>query len=307
MRNGKLTPNPIFMSCWQQSNVAAITRRLAHLSRKPSGILCEQVSQYNHIVVRWTRHQLWLCYRHTRHQVEEIESRLDPTNPLALLSEYTRAMLLALVWQPTPRRILLVGLGGGRLQMVLHHYLEEAALYTVEIDPVVVDVACRFFGIAQDSRQQIIVNDGRSYIRSMPTEAPYDMIVLDAYRAFGIPRHLRTREFYAECCMQLSPQGVVATNLQASTPLYDAALKTFALSFRHTATFPLRQGNVIVIGSNAESFSQREIVERTSTIEAQYRMNFSLPQFAQRLVTGVPYRQNVPVLSDTDLPLERYA
>ena len=86
----------------------------------------EQVSAYNHIVVRRTTQQLLLCYRHPHSQIEETESRLDPDDPLVLPSAYTQAMLLSLIWQPHPRRILLIGLGGGRLQMVLHHYLELA-------------------------------------------------------------------------------------------------------------------------------------------------------------------------------------
>lgn len=295
----------VAMSSWQTSNLAAITKRLAPLFRTHPGVIFEQVSQYNHIVVRWSGKQLWLCYRHTRRQIEEIESRLDPANPLALLSEYTRAMLLALAWHPNPERILLVGLGGGRLQMVLHHYLEEAALYTVEIDPLVVEVACRFFGIAPDMRQRIIIKDGRAYLRGMPAGAPYDLIVLDAYRAFGIPRHLRTREFYAECGRQLSPRGVVASNLQSSTPLYDAALKTFTVAFRYVATLRLRGGNVVVIGSNAQALSPQEMTERVRALEARYGFHFSLLEFVQRLAPGVPYRQNAPILSDADLPLDR--
>src|SRR5262245_64572011 len=141
------------MAPWQKVNRATINRRLASIRNLPSGILFERQSLYNYIVVRKATDQLLLCYRHTRHRTEEIESRLSLTDPLALLSEYTQAMLLALVWQPEPRCILLLGLGGGRLQMVLHQYLELTSLYTVELDPVVVDVACRFFGFAPDERQ----------------------------------------------------------------------------------------------------------------------------------------------------------
>src|SRR3977135_2153269 len=108
------------MSSWQQQNLAAITRRLAAVKRLPTGIAFERKSQYNHIIVRKTSDQLLLCYRHERHRTEEVESRLDPENPLALLSDYTQAMLLALAWHPTPQRVLVLGLGGGRLQMVLH-------------------------------------------------------------------------------------------------------------------------------------------------------------------------------------------
>jgi spermidine synthase len=288
------------MSRWQELNLAAINKRLALVRRLPPGILFERRSQYNHIIVRRTADQVLLCYRRARRRVEEVESRLSLVDPLALLSEYTQAMLLALVWQPRPHHILLLGLGGGRLQMVLHHYLENASLYTAELDPVVIKVARRFFGFAPDERQHIAVKDGREYLRAVPSEAPYDLVFLDAYQAGGIPLPLCTREFYAECRASLTPEGAVTTNLQTSTPLYDAVRKTFAASFRHTAVFPLLAGNVIVIGSDAARFSLDEIRERATAVQEHYQCDFALPQWAQTLAAKAPYRPSAPILHDAN-------
>lgn len=289
------------MSHWQELNLTAINRRLAAVRRIPSGILFEHRSQYNHIIVRRTADQVLLCYRHEHHRIEEVESRLSLADPLALVSDYTQAMLLALAWQPTPRHILLIGLGGGRLQMVLHHYLQDTTLFTVEIDPITVEVAGRFFGFASDTRQHLTVKDGRNYLRGMPAEAPYDVILLDAYRAGGIPLHLCTREFYAECRAVLTPTGVVATNLQAATPLYDAMRKTFAASFRHTAVLPLLGGNVVVIGSDAERLPRTELGKRATAVQQHYGCDFALPEWAQALAPRAPYRPNAPILHDADI------
>jgi spermidine synthase len=288
------------MSPWQEQNLTAITRRLTPIRRLPAGILFEQRSQYNHIIVRRTADQVLLCYRHDHHRVEEVQSRLSLAEPLALVSDYTRAMLLALAWQPTPHHILLVGLGGGRLQMVLHHYLQDTALFTVEIDPLVRDLARRFFGFAPDTRQHIIVKDGRNYLRSLPTEAPYDVIMLDAYQASGIPLHLCTREFYAECRAVLTPSGVIATNLQAGTPLYDSARKTFAASFRYNAVFPLLGGNVVVIGSDAEQLQLDTVRERVTAVQQRYHCDFTLPEWTYALTIKAPYRPSAPILHDLD-------
>lgn len=285
------------MSRWQELNLAAITQRLALVRRLPQGILFERRSQYNHIVVRRSAEQVLLCYRHAHRRIEEVESRLNPARPLVLLSPYTQTMLLALAWQPVPQRILLLGLGGGRLQMVLHHFLEDTMLYTVELDPVVVEVASRFFGFAPDDRQHLIVKDGREYLREMPTGL-YDLIFLDAYQANGIPLHLCTREFYAECRARLAPGGAVVTNLHSSTSLYDAARKTFAASFLYTAPFPLFGGNVVVVGSDAERLSPREIRDRAAMIQERYSCDFSLPKRAQAATIAAPYRQSAQILHD---------
>jgi len=288
------------MSHWQELNLAAINRRLAPVRRMPPGILFAWRSQYNHIIVRRTTDQVVLCFRHEHRRLEEVEARLSLADPLALVSDYTKAMLLALAWQPAPRHILLIGLGGGRLQMVLHHYLQDTTLFSVEIDPVVVEVARRFLGFAPDARQHLTVKDGRDYLRGMPAEAPYDMILLDAYHAGGIPLHLSTREFYAECRAVLTPTGVVATNLQAGTPLYDAARKTFAASFRHTAVFPLLGGNVVVIGADADRLHRGEIQKRAAAVQQRYGCDFALPEWTQAGAIKAPYRPNAPILHDPE-------
>jgi len=288
---------------WQQQNLTTINRRLALVKRLSTGIVFERKSQYNHIIVRKTSDQLLLCYRHERHRTEEVESRLDPENPLALLSDYTQAMLLALAWQPAPQRVLLLGLGGGRLQMVLHHYLEHLELYTVELDPLVVEVAQRFFAWETDQRQHLTVKDGRDYLRGLPTEAPYDVIMLDAFQVSGIPVHLCTREFFTECRENLTPDGVVITNLHASTPIYDSIRKTFATSFRSTTAFRLLAGNVVVVGSEAERLGLPEIRTRIASVQTQYGFDFSLPELARREAAGAPYRQSAPVLRDAYTPI----
>jgi spermidine synthase len=127
--------------------------------------------------------------------------------------------------------------------------------------------------------------------------------LLDAYQANGIPVHLCTREFYAECRANLTDSGVVATNLHASTSIYDAARKTFALAFRYTTAFRLLGGNVVVIGSDTERIGAPELCERVAAVQVRYGFDFSLPELARRQASGAPYRQNAPVLSDAYTPV----
>lgn len=291
------------MNAWQTHNLESIHRRLAAVKRLSNGILFEQKSPYNHVVIRKARGQVLLCYRHERNRIEEVESRIEIEQPLQLLSDYTQAMLLALAWQPAPQRVLLLGLGGGRLQMVLHHYLERVQLYTVELDPLVVEVAQRFFAWEPDERQHLTIKDGRDYLRGLPTEAPYDLILLDAFQVSGIPVHLCTREFFAECRDHLTSGGIVATNLHSSTSIYDSMRKTFAASFHSTTAFRLIGGNVVVVGSEAERLGVSEICERIATVQTQYGFDFGLPDIAQREASAAPYRQSAPLLRDAYTPL----
>ncbi len=291
------------MTPWQEHNLAAIKRRLAAARRAPTGLLFEQVSPHNHILVRRSDDQLLLCYRHTRGKLEEIQSRLSLSDPLSLLSDYTQAMLLTLAWRPDPRRILLIGLGGGRLQMIVHHYLEQTQLDTVELDAAVLEVARRFFGFLPDDRQQVVVRDGREYLRETSRTERHDLIFLDAYHASGVPLHLSTQEFYDECRANLTDGGVVVTNLHASTSVYDAVRKTFAQAFRHTMAFRLLGGNIVVIGTDGEQLSVSEVCQRATVVQEHYGFDFALPEIAKRQTSGAPYRQSAPVLRDAYTPV----
>ena len=291
------------MSPWQEHNLADITQRLAPLCRFPQGILFEQSSPNNHIVVRHGREQILLCYRHTDRHIEEVQSRIDPTHPLRLLSPYTQAMMLALLWCPQPQRILLIGLGGGRLQLVLHHLLEDARLETVELDPLVLEVAGHFFGFLPDERQRVSLSDGRAFLREEAADAPYDVIFLDAYQAEGVPSHLLTLEFYAECRARLCPNGLVVANLHSSTPMYDASRATFAAAFKYTTACSVLSGNVVVLGSEETPLHRRGLRKQADMVEKSYGGIFPFSTWARDASLRAPYRSNARILRDSVLSM----
>ena len=287
------------MSPWQEHNLVEIIQRLAPLCRSPQGVLFEQSSPNNHIVVRHGRGQILLCYRHTRRSIEEVQSRLDPTHPLRLLSPYTQAMMLALLWCRQPQRILLIGLGGGRLQLVLHHLLEDARLATVELDPLVLEVARRFFGFLPDERQCVSLADGRAFLREESAHAQYDLIFLDAYQAEGVPSHMLTLEFYAECRARLCPNGLVVANLHSSTPVYDASRTTFAAAFRYTTAFSVSSGNVVVLGSEETPLDPRALRKQARMVEEFYGGVLPFSTWARDVSLRAPYRSNARILQDS--------
>ncbi len=210
-------------------------------------------------------------------------------------------MLLSLAWCPQPRRILFIGLGGGRLQMVLHHIFESAQLETVELDPLVVDLAARFFGFCPDGRQHTVITDGRSYIRARGAATMYDLIILDAYRAEGVAPHLLTYDFYSECRARLAPHGLVVSNLHASTPVYEAACTTFAAAFRHTTACSVPSGNVLVIGSDTISLDSRILRNRAALPERLGTSGLPLAAWAKTLSFRAPSWKRTAILRDSRL------
>lgn len=118
-------------------------------------------------------------------------------------------MMAALAWRARPegKRALVVGLGGGIIPPLFTAAGIESQ--SVEIDPVVVDMAVEHFGF-DPVRHPVAVADGRRFLADDPRQ--WDHVVLDAFGGDGVPVHLLTEEMMALIDARLAPQGVVVLN-----------------------------------------------------------------------------------------------
>jgi spermidine synthase len=163
-----------------------------------------------------------------------IESRIDLRDPHALSLGVFRPMRAALLLQPAPRRVLMVGLGGGQLSSFLFARLPGVQIDAVDIDPEVVRLARTYFELPDDPRYRTHVGDGRLFVEQSGTT---DLLILDAFRGTSVPFHLRTREFYAACHDRLSRQGALVANLHTHSRRYLDDRATFADVFAHDYAF----------------------------------------------------------------------
>ena len=191
-------------------------------------------SDYNDIVVTqagsirtmyFVQNERWL-----------IESRIDLQAPTALSLSVFRSMRAALLLQPAPRRILMVGLGGGQLSNFLFARLPDVQIDAVDIDPEVVRLARAYFRVPDDPRYRTHVGDGRLFVEQRST-ADTDLLILDAFRGTSVPLHLRTRQFYTACRTRLRPGGAVVANLHTHSARYLDDRATFAAAFEHDYAF----------------------------------------------------------------------
>ena len=142
------------------------------------------------------------------------QSAIEPANPRAVPVEYVRYALLGLAYHPLgrPRRVLMVGLGGGTFTTLIHRALPDVTIDVVEIDPVVVAAARAHFGLREDGRYQVHVADAADWMTRAPPQT-YDYVLLDAYAGEGIPEALGTPAFFRAVARRLAPGGVVAINV----------------------------------------------------------------------------------------------
>ena len=76
---------------------------------------------------------------------ELVPERDVPRRPFRTRFDYTDFLQLPLAYSPNVRKILFIGLGAGSAQKRMWRDFPELELETVELDPVVRDVAYRYF------------------------------------------------------------------------------------------------------------------------------------------------------------------
>jgi predicted membrane-bound spermidine synthase len=150
------------------------------------------------------------------------------------------------------RRALLIGLGGGALVRPL-----VDAGYTVdvvEIDPVIAEIATSHFGVRPESFE-LIVEDGRSYIRS--TRNVYDVVLMDVASGGAQPFHLFSQEAFSEVRAILSDDGLLGVNALAlrEPTEHDVAAALFV-----TATSVFSWGEAYIGDENAAPKTLANIV-----------------------------------------------
>ncbi len=118
--------------------------------------------------------------------------------------------LAPLLYRPEARKVLIIGFAGGT---VARQYLalSNATIIGVEIDPLVVRVSKRYFGVRESGRLQVLVADGRTYLSLCRDK--FDIVLMDAFNPPTIPFHLATREFFELVRDRLNPGGLFAINV----------------------------------------------------------------------------------------------
>jgi len=191
---------------------------------------------------------------------------------------YAKVMPVGLALVENPRRVLIVGLGGGTIPMFLHKHYPKTTIDVVDIDPDVVDVAKRFFAFREDATLRAHVDDGRRFIEKCRN--PYDIIYLDAFSAENIPYHLATREFLQAVRKAVAPGGVVVGNVwsRGSNPLYDSMVRTYQEVFEELYVVDVSgAGNKILVAlPRRQRVDPDDLARRARKISSAHKFRFDL-------------------------------
>ncbi|MBU6374322.1 MAG: fused MFS/spermidine synthase [Alphaproteobacteria bacterium] len=221
-----------------------------------------------------------------------VESIYDASDPAVLPVEYTRYITAALAYPPAPKRLLEIGLGGGRTISYLHRFMPQLDITGVEIDPGVVAMAKKHFGVREDARLRLVVADGRRAVNEAKT--PFDVIMVDAYRGTWVPETLTTVEFFTEVKAKLTPGGVVAQNVEPTTLFYDHMVATLGAVFANVDAYTsgpsTEYANTVLIAYDGPAKTDAAILAAAQRLQAAHKFRHPLPELVRaRRIEPRPY------------------
>jgi spermidine synthase len=235
-----------------------------------------------------------------------VQSEVNLRDKSELMLSYARHIMAALPLVDNPNRVLVVGLGGGCMQRFIHALLPASQIDTAEIDPVVPEVAKKYFFFQEDDRNKVYIIDGRKFIEQQGQ--PYDIIFLDAFGPDSIPYTLATQEFMTAVKKRLAAKGIVAANLWYDEPNYSSMLKTYQSVFTEIRVLRCAgSGNQILVGFQEKvDLNAAKWVDKAKAFEKAHPTRLDLPTLIDRgfeAFTRIP--ANAKILLDKDADKQR--
>lgn len=274
----------IAITCVVAGLSAFLLVRLSH----PTPPELDVKSNFSHIRIRRDGNERTLIFVRDN-GYEAVESRVDVSAPHRLLLPYSQTMFASYLYQPKQERVLIIGLGGGAMVHFLQKYDPAVKVDAVEIDPVVVDLADKYFDVRTQDNVHIITMDGFEYLATC--EHKYNTIYMDAFLRpsddtdeVGIPERLKTTAFYRSMQERLAPGGIVVFNLNRHLRTDDdiAAIRE---SFAAITVFHCRPANniIVVARTTDEPMSPDAIQSRARELDDRFRAEFSF----RRIVSNI--------------------
>ena len=237
----------------------------------PDGVIEKVESEYNNVFVVKQGQMLYMNFGYRNSQY--VESVYDMLDRGSLAARYTRYMTLAPVYVERFERAAFVGLGGGRTASYLVESFPQLSMEIAELDPEVIRLAKKYFGVKESERLKISAQDGRIFLTR--SKATYDAVFLDAYRGPFVPFHLLTREYFEIIKKHLRPGGVVAQNVEPTTMVLDSAIRTIGAVFKNVDTYEAG-GNVVIIAYDGEPIPPARLRERAAALTKQRKLRYDL-------------------------------
>ncbi|MFT5523314.1 MAG: spermidine synthase [Pirellulaceae bacterium] len=278
------------VACFGLASLFTGNAAISNPPRSEFGTLVHETkSQYSHIRVRQRNSIFTLLF--VRDNGDEIgETQIDMRKPHNLKIPYTQTMFANFFFDPHPKKVLIVGLGGGAMVHFLAHHCKDVYVDAVEIDAEVVAAADKYFNCRSSDQAKIHTADGLKFIAN--SEDKYDVIYMDAFLkisnetdAAGVPRNLKTEAFYKQAQTKLTDKGIMVFNLNVHSKTRDD-VQLLKRVFSKAMLFKADDSNYVFVGlPNDDVLDRNTLRARAKELDQRFDASFS---FFKMTTTVVP-------------------
>jgi len=205
-----------------------------------------------------------------------VQSAMRLAAPNALEVRYTQKMMSCLLFRPQPRRIVLIGLGGGSLAKFCHVRLPAAQVCVVESNRDVIALRDAFQVPADGPRFEVVEADGAAYLAG--AGKGIDLLLVDAFDRHGFADSLATEAFFGQAGAKLAGGGVLAVNLAGDKQRYVGVVATAMQVFDDRCILlPVREDdNRVLLAFNDAAFQPdwRRLRNRARELRARHGLDF---------------------------------
>lgn len=243
------------------------------------------------------------------------QSGIDLRDGITSDVRYPDYLQLSMALDPEANRALVLGLGGGAVTKRFWHDFPKMRVDSVEVDPVVVDVARRYFSLPESERLRVFTGDARRFVQT--SHDTYDIVIMDAYYADALPFHLTTQEFFRETKARMAPKGVMAYNVISSlsgdrSRLFRSLYKTAGTVWEHLWVFrvdvgqgdvPEARQNIIVLATDADVSGPELMARIRSSVDGRSKVR-GLSEMGTDLYDAMVEIGDVPIMTDAYAPTD---
>ncbi len=219
-------------------------------------------------------------YRILSFTVGDEQSRQYKPEPHVLQHEYTQAMMLPCLFMQ-PKRVLMLGLGAGALLNALHHSVPGVRIEAVELRQSVIDIAKRYFRLAQSKKIAIHCDDAVAFVKR-PLEKKVDLILTDLYTEQGMESAQICVDYLASCKAKLKNTGWLVINCWGTSQQHADLFTYLNLAFADVRSCQPGDGNLVIYAGVSKCLLDDPKL-REQAKKLQQKLGFSLEPFIAKL------------------------